>query len=488
MTKVDSKELHCTYVGGIGRTPQGYTLDEVYNNAEQISTRFPGLKVSPDGATNVYYLFPLRSSSTVSRLLLRLEDKTYDVRDSHHGELYDVDCRGLPAYSEKLGASLVKAVCGMSDVVTADSEPALAAAMNRLYALIPTRLKRGMIFSFTDAVSDNVIRVRPDQAPSENPDEVFVYYAAYPEEYYPYFNAAIEELYSKGFYTEGIYEALSGAVARKNSEMKAEVERQKAEEKRRRLQEKAMKELQRRQAQAELERQRRQQQDEEQARRFAAQEQQGGGLQDAVSEALPPIGSRDTVHYVPAKKLTAAQDKDVTPDSSDHARRSESRGTVSVYPLRQSYYKNPLYVHALISYYTGRSDPRWAGMIWDEVSVSDILEFVELLGNSGALVCCCEPPENHRCRRVYRAVREYLIGDERNASLYYAMLFYCKKNTAEEFCSQAADPQRAMEDLQKYLLTKPDEDMKGSVPKTADPKKPVARLHEMKKSLKKIRK
>ena len=123
------------------------------------------------------------------------------------------------------------------------------------------------------------------------------------------------------------------------------------------------------------------------------------------------------------------------------------------YPANNSYLLNPLHVHSLISYYSGRIDGIRAKDAWELSSLKQIVEYYEqIYREKEQLIVYAEPTTNCSYYPLYKALRNYLLEDKKNSGLFVSLLFWFNKASLSDFSNCGLDYKSSLKTFSRLAL------------------------------------
>lgn len=428
---IDDKNVQLTGpVSVLAKNENGYyTSNSIFDGVENISSRFD-LKPSK-GKIFYFFGFSLSDRQKLIYMSLRVEEKTNDYRNSKHCDLYYITLDKKAGYNKAV-PYLIKAICRKTSSFCTN-EIDLIEAMLYIRDYIPDRLVEGIVLSFNASDSDNVIFLsdRQDHIAIE---EYYRHYARFPHLYFERFKHNIDTLYSKGYYKDGPSESLRGAVSVIDRQIKAkqlaERRRKEAEEQQR----KALLEAERKRKQ--LEEFTRQEEERLERERIAKKEEERKRM-----EAIRAL----TKNEMNSQMKTGVSAKDI------HAHNDEL--LFDAYPYSSSYLLNPLHIHSLISYYSGRIDAMRARDAWEISSLKQIVEYYEqICRGKEQLIIYAEPTTGCCYYPFYKALRNYLLEDKKNSGLFMSLLFWFNKAEISDFSYFGLDYKSSLKTFSRLAL------------------------------------
>jgi len=231
-------------------------------------------------------------------------------------------------------------------------------------------------------------------------------YAREPQIYYKLFNENINDLYSKGYYKHGPMECLIKAVKKIDDEREAE-EKSKA---------------------LELQRLEREKMNEEQERKKYQLIQQQLSEQNEEQVVFNNSGTLLNRSFSPNGDVILFPKHELKKEKTYTI---QERITEKLYPTDDKYFKNPLYFNSLIDFMFERKNKRRSSIIWDSVSLEQIMQFAEYAEYCPEIVEYAEPENNSRYYNIYKAMYAYFVTKNiSNAGLFIGLRLWFEKEEA----------------------------------------------------------
>lgn len=398
----------------LGKGPLGYyTSNDIFEQQENISSRY---QFRASAIEEVYYLiFSLRENYDVCYVSLRLEKKEFDIRDSNHIELFDMSLNSKPEFNDTAPHAL-KAICRQSRGFFAD-ETDIVETLFYLSPYIPIQLKERIIFSFDDKSDDVVALSKGKNIVINKIEDYYIKYCRNPQQYYELFKENIDNLYLKGYYSEGPAICLKNAVKDIDEKIAKEEKLKKDAEEREKAEKKRLEEQQ-----------------------LKMQEAQQNRIEKPNGEI-----------FLMPENIGTGSEKNAVVAESRNIYSSSLRG----YPKNPKFFQNPLYVCCLVNYGWRRNIVSFSHEAWKASTFEQISSFADNIKECPEMINYIEPDLDTDWYCLYKGIVGYLHNISSEIGPFLAMRFWINAADIKEFLEHGLNCEDEMEKFAKKFLYQP---------------------------------